>query len=32
LANPPKELMQKAVGFLYDIGKSILSAYDVYEY
>ncbi len=32
LANPPKELMQKAVGFLYEIGKSILTAYGVYEY
>ena len=32
LANPPKELMQKAVAFLYEIGKSILTAYDVYEY
>ena len=32
LANPPKELMQKAVSFMYEIGKSILSAYGVYEY
>ncbi len=32
LANPPAELMQKAVAFMYEIGKSILSAYGVYEY
>ena len=32
LANPPKELMQKAAAFMYEIGKSILSAYGVYEY
>jgi len=32
LANPPKELAQKAFAFMYEIGKSILSAYGVYEY
>ncbi len=32
LMEPPAELMQKAVAFMYEIGKSILSAYDVYEY
>ena len=32
LAHPPKELMQKAVALLYEIGRSILSAYNVYEY
>jgi sugar phosphate isomerase/epimerase len=32
LANPPAELMRKAVAFMYEIGKSILSAYGVYEY
>lgn len=32
LADPPVELMQKAIAFLYEIGKSILSAYGVYEY
>ena len=32
LANPPVELVRKAIGLLYEIGKTILSAYDVYEY
>lgn len=32
LANPPVELMRKGIGLLYEIGKTILSAYDVYEY
>ena len=32
LMHPPTELARKAVSFLYEIGKSILSAYDVYEY
>jgi sugar phosphate isomerase/epimerase len=32
LANPSVELVQKGISFLYEIGKSILSAYNVYEY
>lgn len=32
LMHPPVELMQKAIGFLYEIGKAALSAYGIYEY
>ena len=31
LALPPIEIKQKAISFLYEIGKSILSAYDCFE-
>ena len=32
LMHPTLDLMRKAVAFLYEIGKSMLSAYDLYEY
>ncbi len=32
LMHPPVELMQKAVALLYEIGKSALSGYNLYEY